>query len=347
MFHRVMKTTIGILASFVLLSGMLVSGNLTFADSTCDAASEARTEIESLDRKYSELKKKAYSEWEAQTRSGVYSGTWDEYAQKFLGSAEIKEIQILRQKYAEIDQKCAQYSTTKMEYSDTKKKTCDTADYKNIKKIFFAIEQKLVAAKEKHYKDWETQTKSGTYSGTWDQYSKEKFQNSQEMLEYQKAQAKHGTMIQYCQSNPQPETKTLQLPVGCNESEFESAKKALNEYGNKASLLKEKLYSEWKTLTDAGKISESWGVYFNQRFDTAPEVQEWRILQDKFSGIMHTCTPTNDGVIQSNTQPIDLNSSLLEKKVEKTKFSKKKTEFDKQDKLTKAKKTKKAKVASK
>lgn len=337
-----MLRILGMITVSILLSGVFFSGSFSFASSdACGDASDARKQIESLDRKYTELKKNAYSEWETQAKSGAYSGTWDEYAQKFLESAVVKEIQTLRQKYVEIDQKCVQYGPIKSEYSGTKKKSCDTDSYKNIKKTFFAIEQKLIAAKEKHYRDWEAQTKSGAYSGTWDQYAKEHLQLSQEMSEYQKVQVKHGSIIQYCQSEQQPETKTIRTPAGCNESEFESAKKTLSESSNKVSILKEKIYSEWMTLSDSGKTSESWDVYFNQRFDVAPEVKEWRAIQEKFSGVIHLCTYANMEVVQSNTQPAEPKSSLSDKKAEKPKFSKK-SESDK-DKITKVKKMKKSK----
>jgi len=338
-----LKTILGLFTAFVLLTSVFTNNSFASTD-TCTEAIEARKQIESLDRKYSELKKKAYSDWESLVKSGQYSGTWDEYAQKFLDSSQVKEIQILRQKYAEIDQKCIQYGPIKPEYSDAKKQSCDTTDYKNIKKTFFAIEQKVIVAKEKHYKNWESLVKSGQYSGTWDQYAKENLYSSQEMMEYQKVQAKYGSAIQFCQSEPQPEQKTFQVPAGCNESEFESAKKILAESSNKVSTLKENLYLEWKSLSDAGKTSESWDVYFNQRFEIASEVMDWIALQEKFSGIMHICTPTNTDVVQPTSQPIGLKSPTSDKKIEK--LSKKNKESEKQDKITKAKKMKKSKKTS-
>ena len=338
-----MKIILGIFVSVVLVTSVFTNNAFASTDACTDAI-EARKQIESLDKKYSELKKKAYSDWELQTKSGQYSGTWDEYAQKFLDSPEIKEIQTLRQKYVEIDQKCVQYGPTKPEYSDTKKQSCDNTDYKNIKKTFFAIEQKVIAAKEKHYKNWESLVKSGTYSGTWDQYAAENLNTSQEMLEYQKIQAKYGAIIQFCQSEPQPAPKTLPIPAGCNESEFESAKKTLVESSSKVSSLKENLYLEWKTLSDTGKTSESWDVYFNQHFEAAPEVKEWQALLDKFSGIMHICTPTNTDIVQPTQQPPELKSTS-DKKTEKL-SSKYNKESEKQDKITKAKKIKKSKKTS-
>jgi hypothetical protein len=338
-----LKIILGIFVAVVLLTSVFTNNAFASTD-TCREAIEARKQIESLDRKYSELKKKVYSDWESQTKSGQYSGTWDEYAQKLLDSSEVKEIQTLRQKYAEIDQKCVQYGPTKPEYSDAKKQSCDTTDYKNIKKTFFAIEQKVIAAKEKHYKNWESLVKSGSYSGTWDQYAAENLNPSQEMMEYQKIQAKYDTMIQFCQSEPQSEPKTLPIPAGCNMLEFESAKKILAESSNKVSTLKENLYLEWKALSDVGKTSEPWDVYFSQRFETASEVKEWRALQDKFSVMMHICTPTNTNIVQPTQQSLELKSAS-DKKTEKS-SSKYNKESEKQDKITKAKKIKKSKKTS-
>ena len=276
------------------------------------------------------------------SKSGKYSGSWDEFAQKFLDSAEVKEIQTLRQKYAEIDQKCPQYGELKPEYSDPKKKECDNADYQNIKKIFFRIEQKMIAAKEKHYKEWESLSKSGRYSNSWEQYAKENLHSSAEALEYQNIQTKYGNLIQYCQSESVAVIpKTLQTPPGCNESELKIAKTALLESDVKVTALKERLYSEWKLQTRAGKTTDSWDAYMKQHFDGAVEVKEWRQLQEKYAGVIHICTPTNVDVVLSNSQ-----TSQTEKSTKSKTASEKKKESDKSEKLKKAKKAKKVKRSS-
>ena len=348
-----MNAILGIFAACMLLSGAITSSGVVFAQSTntekaCQDAIEARKQIEILDNRYSTLKQKAYSDWEQQSKSGQYSGTWDEYAQKFLDSQKVKDIQAMRQKYAEIDQKCVQYGPIKSESESTKKKECTTTDYENIKKTFFMIEEKLVSAKNRYYKEWESLSKSGKYSDTWDKYSKENFYTSQEWVEYQKAQEKYGTIIQYCQSE-QPVLQKPSMtvnPAGCNESELEIAKKALSESDQKVTALKNRLYSEWKLQRDAGKISDEWDIYMKQHFDGATEVKEWRQTQEKFSNILHICTPTNAEIVKSN-EPAPLKQSN-EKAVKPSKMmSEKKTKTtDKYDKLMKAKKIKKAKKST-
>lgn len=328
--------------AITLFTGTLVSGFAQSESAECKDASDAKKQIESLDRKYSELKKKAYAEWESMSKSGQYSGSWEEYAQKFLDSAEVKEIQTLRQKYAEIDQKCQQYGAFKPEYSDSKKKDCDNADYQNIKKTFFTIEQKMIAAKEKYYKEWESLSKSGKYSNSWDQYAKENLHSSSEALEYQNMQTKYGNLIRHCQSESVAVTpKTLQTPPGCNESELKIAKNALLESDGKVTALKERLYSEWKLQTGAGKTTDSWDAYMKPHFDGAVEVREWRQLQEKYASVIHICTPTNMDVVSPNSQ-----TSQTDKPTKSKTTSEKKKESDKSEKLKKAKKVKKAKRSS-
>lgn len=335
---------LGIMIALVLLFGTVIPAfaQNTDSDKACQDALDARKQIENLDKKYAELKQKAYSEWEQQSKSDQYSGTWNEYAQKFFASDEVKKIQNLRQKYTEIDQKCIQYGqAVKSEANNLKSTTCTNVYYENIKKTFFAIEQKMIAAKERYYKEWESLAKSGKYSDSWEQYAKEKLHTSPEATEFQKAQVKYGSMIQLCQSEQvlsQP--KMTQRPAGCNESEFEAAKKAMMESDSKVTALKERLYLEWKTLIDVGKITDSWDVFMKQHFDVAPEVKEWRQLQDKFSDIFHICTPANMDVIESNSKILQQSN---EKIIPPNKSSDKKKEFDKYDELKKVKKTKKSK----
>ncbi len=332
-----MQIILGFLMTITLFTGTLVTGFAQSESSECKAASDAKKQIEGLDRKYSELKKKAYAEWESASKSGQYSGSWEEFAQKFLDSYEVKEIQALRQKYAEIDQKCPQYGALKPEYSDSKKKDCDNIDYQNIKKIFFTIEQKMIAAKERHYKEWESLSKSGKYSNSWDQYAKENLYSSSEALEYQNIQAKYGNLVQYCQSESVVVVpKTLQVPTGCNESELKIAKKTLLESDGKVTALKERLYSEWKLQADAGKTTDSWDTYMKQHFDGAVEVKEWHQLQEKYAGVIHICTPTNMDVVSPNSQ-----TSQTEKSTKSKTISEKKKDSDKSEKLKKTKKAKK------
>lgn len=325
-----------------LFTGTSVSGFAQSESAECMDASDAKKQIESLDRKYSELKKRAHAEWESMSKSGQYSGSWEEFAQKFLDSAEVKEIQTLRQKYAEIDQKCPQYGALKPEYSDPKKKECENADYQNIKKTLFTIEQKMIAAKEKYYKEWESLSKSGKYSNSWDQYAKENLHSSAEALEYQHIQTKYGNLIQYCQSESVAAIpKTLQTQPGCNESELKIAKKALLESDVKVIALKERLYSEWKLQIGTGKTTDSWDAYMKQHFDRAVEVKEWRQLQEKYAGVIHICTPTNMDAVLSNSQ-----TSQTEKSTKSKTTSEKKKESDKSENLKKAKKAKKANRSS-
>ncbi|MBI5698464.1 MAG: hypothetical protein HZC29_08330 [Thaumarchaeota archaeon] len=157
----------------------------------------------------------------------------------------------------------------------------------NIKKTFFMIEEKLVSAKNRYYKEWESLSKSGKYSDTWDKYAKENLYTSPEWVEYQKAQEKYGTIIQYCQSE-QPvlqKPNMVAKPVGCNDSDLENAKKALSESDQKVTALKNRLYAEWKLQRDVGKISDDWDIYMKQHFDGAAEVKEWRQIQEKFSNV--------------------------------------------------------------
>jgi hypothetical protein len=328
-----MQIIFGLLMAITLFTGTLVSGFAQSESVECKAVSDAKKQIESLDRKYSEIKKKVYTEWESASKSGQYSGSWEEFAQKFLDSVEVKEIQALRQKYAEIDQKCPQYGALKPEYSDSKKKDCDNIDYQNIKKTFFTIEQKIIAAKERYYKEWESLSKSGKYSNSWDQYAKENLYSSSEALEYQNIQAKYGNLILYCQSESVVVVpKTLQIPSGCNESELKIAKKTLLESDGKVTALKERLYSEWKLQADAGKTTDSWDAYMKQRFDGAVEVKEWRQLQEKYASVIHICTPTNMDVVSPNSQ-----TSQTEKSTKSKTTSEKKKDLSKSEKLKKAK----------
>lgn len=334
-----MRMILGFLMVITLFTGTLVSGFAQSESAECRDASDAKKQIESLDRKYSELKKKAYTEWESMSKSGQYSGSWEEFAQKFLDSVEVKEIQALRQKYAEIDQKCLQYGALKPEYSDSKKKDCDNISYQNIKKTFFTIEQKMIAAKERHYKEWESLSKSGKYSNSWDQYAKENLHSSSEVLEYRNIQTKYGNLIQHCQSESVAVTpKTLQTPSGCNESELKIAKKALLKSDGKVTALKEQLYSEWKLQTGAGKTTYSWDAYMKQHFDGAVEVKKWRQLQEKYAGVIHICTPTNSDVVSPNSQ-----TSQTEKSTKPKIMSEKKKDLDASEKLKKAKKAQKIK----
>ena len=333
-----MRTIFGLLIASILLSGSLVPGFAESDSVECKEAFEAKKQIEVLDRKYSELKKNAYLQWESLSKSGQYSGTWEEFSQKFLDSVEVKEIQTLRQKYAEIDQKCPQHGAIKPEYSDPSKKECNDTDYQNIKKSFFIIEQKMIAAKERYYKEWESLTKSGKYLDSWEQFAKDNLHTSPEALEYQKAQTKYGSLIQYCQSE-QVVTKTLQIPAGCDQSELNIAKKTMLESDAKVTALKEKLYSEWKTQTSVGKTTDAWDAYMKQHFDNAAEVKEWRQVQEKYTGIIHICTPTNADVAKPNS-PMSLQTA--EKSAKKSVMEKKK-ESDKSDKLKKSKKIKKSK----
>lgn len=348
-----MNAILGVFAACMLLSGAITSSGVVFAQSAssekaCQDAIEARKQIEILDKKYATLKQKAYADWEQQNKSGQYSGTWEEYSQKFLDSQEIKDIQTMRQKYAEIDQKCVQYGPIKSESESSKKKECTTTDYENIKKIFFMIEEKLVSAKNRYYKEWESLSKSGKYSDTWDKYAKENLYTSQEWVEYQKAQEKYGAIIQYCQSEQQilQKPNMAAKPDGCNDSDLENAKKALSESDQKVTALKNRLYAEWKLQRDAGKINDGWDIYMKQHFDGAAEVKEWRQTQEKFSNVIHICTPTNAEIVrpnesvslkQSNEKAVKPSMIMPEKKTKTT---------DKYDKLTKAKKIKKAKKST-
>lgn len=350
--------TLGVFAAFVLLTGMVTSPGFVFAQNTdsdksakqpnrdCQDAADARKQIAILDKKYDELKQRAYDEWERQSKSGQYSGTWDDYAQKFLDSQEVKEIQTMRQKYAETEQKCSQAnpSYSKPESTDPAKRICASTDYENIKKNFFAIEQKYVAAKERYYKEWEEQSKSGAYAGAWEQYAKEKFHSSLEAAEYRKAQEKYNDIILYCQSSSvlQKPNKIIQRPAVCNESEFDAARKTISQSEYRVVALKEKLYSEWKRQYDAGNIRDEWGIYMKRHFDGSDEVKEWKRLQEKYANVIHICTPTNVDVVRPDN-PTLKQSDVKTVKPNKISTEKKTKESDKYDKLTKAKKIKKSK----
>lgn len=66
----------------------------------------AQKMIDSIDQKYSALKQKAYDDWKSKNAQGAYPGTWDQYANEFINSSQVTELNLARQKYEPVLRTC-------------------------------------------------------------------------------------------------------------------------------------------------------------------------------------------------------------------------------------------------
>lgn len=261
----------------------------------------AQRMIDSIDQRYSILKQKAYDDWKSQNAAGTYPGTWDQYANEFINSSQVAELNQARQKYEPVLRTCYVQSNVRPSDSQStdntsQRQSCPDADMERIRTALYDAEQKVSTLKERLYSEWKASYDSGQTRDDWDVYAKKKFEGSQEFVNYRQLQQKLDSLYKMCRTNENPQPVDNAKPVNpesrvqfIQSEECISAQKMLESIDQKYSSLKDRAYNDWRSQNAAGTYRGTWEQYADEKLIKSTEVIELGKMREKYEPFLRTC----------------------------------------------------------
>ncbi len=187
--------------------------------------------------------------------------------------------------------------TPQMVYSNSQPSTqpnssCSQDDIKNAKQQLADTEKRYGDLKMKIYNDWQSAHNSGQYTGTWEEYAKEKFFSSPELADIKATHEKSSSILKNCFGNSMPQYNPQPYGVpntSCSQDDVNHAKQELATSEKQASELKSKIYQEYQQAQSSGQFNGTWNDYAHEKFSNSPEIAQIKTTHDKFSSVLKNC----------------------------------------------------------
>ncbi|HEY8111210.1 MAG TPA: hypothetical protein VIG05_10140 [Candidatus Nitrosotenuis sp.] len=286
----------------------------------------AQKMIDDIDQRYSALKQKAYDDWKSKNAAGTYPGTWEQYANEFINSSQVAELNQARQKYEPVLRTCYTQSNSSVSRSssvqsdDSQNQPCP--DVMRMQSALNDASQKVSALKERLYSEWKAAYDSGQIKDDWGVYAKKKFEGSQEFVNYMQLQQKFDSLYKTCRTNDKLQSADEPKPVNpeprvqfTQSEECVSAQKMLESIDQRYSSLKERAYNDWKSKNAAGTYPGTWEQYADEKLIKSTEVLELGKTREKYEPLLRTCY-VQSGVSSdvSQTKPLLQTSKITDQK---------------------------------
>ncbi len=153
------------------------------------------------------------------------------------------------------------------------------------------IQKKMADLRTQYYNDWQTAHNSGQYSGTFEQYSREKISNSADVSQIKSDYQKYNSILRSChaagQMRPYASSSTT-----CSQSDITNARQELATTQKQAYDLKDKAYQQFQQDQASGQYKGTWEQYAKDNFLNLPEVTQLRSTHDKYSSFLKSCFGT-------------------------------------------------------
>jgi methionine salvage enolase-phosphatase E1 len=263
----------------------------------------AQRMIDDIDQRYSVLKQKAYADWKSQNAAGTYPGTWEQYANEFINSTPVTELNQARQKYEPVLRTCYVQTNAKSfdlpqsaSTVESQRQSCPDADIERMRIMLNDSGQKVSALKERLYSEWKSSYDSGQIKDDWDVYAKKKFEGSQEFVTYMQLQQKLDSLYKMCRTIEKPQPADDPKPVNpeprvqfVQSEECVSAQKTIESIDQRYSVLKQKAYADWKSQNAVGTYTGTWEQYADEKLIKSTDVLELGKMREKYEPFLRTC----------------------------------------------------------
>ena len=188
----------------------------TSSSCTKDQILAAKQGLADIQKKIADLRMQLYNDWKTAHDAGQYTGTFEQYSkEKFANSADATQIKSDYQKYNSILRSC--HTGGPMKQNAPSNTSCSQSDITNARQELATAQKQLMDLKDKAYQQFQQDQASGQYTGTWEQYAKDKFYNLPELAQLKATHDKYTSFMKSCFGNQVPHKRSMQQnPNGNN-----------------------------------------------------------------------------------------------------------------------------------
>jgi len=173
------------------------------------------------------------------------------------------------------------------------------------------IQKKMTDIKTQNYNDWKTAHDAGQYSGTFEQYSREKISNSADASQIKSDYQKYTSILRNCNVSP-THRPNYSSSTTCSQSDITNARQELATTQKQGYDLKNKAYQQFQQDQASGQYQGTWEQYAKEKFLNLPEVTQLKSTHDKYSSFLKSCFGKQDrphGAMQQNPNDNSMSSS--------------------------------------
>jgi hypothetical protein len=163
-------------------------------------------------------------------------------------------------------------------------------------------QKKMADLRTQYYNDWQTVHNSGQYSGTFEQYSREKISNSVDVSQIKSDYQKYSSILRSCGVGPM-HRPNYSSSTTCSQSDITNARQELVTTQKQGYDLKNKAYQQFQQDQASGQYNGTWNQYAKDNFFNLPEVTQLKSTHDKYSSFLKSCFGTQyraQGAMQQN-----------------------------------------------
>ena len=150
------------------------------------------------------------------------------------------------------------------------------------------IQKKMTDIRTQNYNDWKTAHDAGQYSGTFEQYSREKISNSADASQIKSDYQKYTSILRNCNVSP-THRPNYSSSTTCSQSDITNARQELMTTQKQGYDLKNKAYQQFQQDQASGQYQGTWEQYAKEKFLNLPEVTQLRSTHDKYSNFLKSC----------------------------------------------------------
>ena len=166
--------------------------------------------------------------------------------------------------------------------------SCTQDDIAAAKQGLADIQKKMADLRTQYYNDWQTAHNSGQYSGTFEQYSREKISNSADASQIKSDYQKYNSILRSCHAaghmKPYAPSSTT-----CSQSDITNARQELATTQKQGYDLKNKAYQQFQQDQSSGQYKGTWEQYAKEKFLNLPEVKQLKSTHDKYTSFLKSC----------------------------------------------------------
>jgi len=173
------------------------------------------------------------------------------------------------------------------------------------------IQKKMVDLRTQLYNDWKTAYDAGQYSGTFEQYSREKISNSADASQIKSDYQKFTSILRNCNVSP-THRPNYSSSTTCSQSDITNARQELATTQKQGYDLKNKAYQQFQQDQASGQYKGTWDQYAKDNFLNLPEVTQLKSTHDKYSSFLKSCFGKqyrSNGAMQQNPNDNSMPSS--------------------------------------
>jgi hypothetical protein len=163
-------------------------------------------------------------------------------------------------------------------------------------------QKKMTDIRTQYYNDWQTAHNAGQYSGTFEQYSREKISNSADVSQIKSDYQKYISILRSCGVGPMHQPN-YSSSTTCSQSDITNARQELATTQKQAYDLRNKAYQQFQQDQASGQYNGTWGQYAKDNLYNLPEITQLKSTHDKYSSFLKSCFGTqyrSQGAMQQN-----------------------------------------------